>query len=189
MIAIMSEGFESQLGEIRGREMTFAPGQHLFHLSDQVKVIHLVLEGAIQLLRHQADGSLLVLQRAGPGAIVAEASLYSNSYHCDAIALVATRTIGFPKKAIRARLTTNPKFAEAWARHLAHEVQRARLQAEILSLKTVAARFDAWIAWNDDVEPHKGEWKVIADQIGVSPEALYRELAKRRLKALGRART
>jgi len=29
--------------------------------------------------------------------------------------------------------------------------------------------------------PAKGEWAVMAVQIGVSPEALYRELAKRRL--------
>jgi hypothetical protein len=28
--------------------------------------------------------------------------------------------------------------------------------------------------------PEKGDWKLVASQIGVSPEALYREIAKRR---------
>jgi hypothetical protein len=28
--------------------------------------------------------------------------------------------------------------------------------------------------------PPKGEWKSVAEQIGVSPEALYRELSRRR---------
>jgi hypothetical protein len=30
------------------------------------------------------------------------------------------------------------------------------------------------------VLPSKGEWKALAEDIGVSPEALYRELSKRR---------
>jgi hypothetical protein len=44
----------------------------------------------------------------------------------------------------------------------------------------VAARLDAWIASNDGNVLGKREWKIVASQIGVSPEALYRELAKRR---------
>jgi hypothetical protein len=44
----------------------------------------------------------------------------------------------------------------------------------------VAERLDAWIAWNDGNSPEKGEWKLVANQIGVSPEALYREIGKRR---------
>jgi CRP-like cAMP-binding protein len=70
--------------------------------------------------------------------------------------------------------------ARAWARHLAQEVQRARAQAEILSLKTVAERVDAWITLNDDALPPKGYWHQVASEIGITPEALYRELARRR---------
>ena len=77
------------------------------------------------------------------------------------------------------RLAESSAFAQAWVRHLAHEVQQARMHAEIVSLKTVAARLNAWIAWNGDL-PRKGEWAALAVQIGVSPEALYRELARRR---------
>jgi len=145
-----------------------------------VAIIHLIEEGVVQLIRHQTDGSALVLQRASAGSILAEASLYSQKYHCDEVAQTPTRLLALPKKEITAHLATSPAFSEAWARHLAHEVQKARLQAEILSLQTVAARLNAWFAWNDVSIPEKGEWKAIAGQIGVSPEALYRELAKRR---------
>ena len=48
-----------------------------------------------------------------------------------------------------------------------------------LSLRTVAERLDAWIAASGRY-PAKGEWKTVAAEIGNSPEALYRELAKRR---------
>jgi CRP/FNR family transcriptional regulator, dissimilatory nitrate respiration regulator len=143
-------------------------------------VVHFIEEGVVHLIRHQTDGSALVLQRAGAGSILAEASLYSQKYHCDAVAQTQARLLALPKKKITTHLATNTAFSEAWARHLAHEVQKARLQAEILSLHTVAARLSAWIAWNDGSIPEKGEWKAIGGQIGVSPEVLYRELAKRR---------
>jgi CRP-like cAMP-binding protein len=66
--------------------------------------------------------------------------------------------------------------------HLAHELQRARLHAEILSIRTVAKRLDAWLATRGGDAPHRGEWKTAANEIGVSPEALYREMARRRLR-------
>jgi len=76
-------------------------------------------------------------------------------------------------------LVDDRDFSHAWSAHLATEVQRARLHAEIVSLTTVAARLNAWLAWNGPL-PEKGEWSAVAEQIGVSPEALYRELARRR---------
>jgi hypothetical protein len=50
----------------------------------------------------------------------------------------------------------------------------------MLSLKTVAARVDAWTAFNDAQLPPKGQWRQVAAEIGVTPEALYREFARRR---------
>jgi hypothetical protein len=49
-----------------------------------------------------------------------------------------------------------------------------------VSLKTVAERLDAWLALHDDGLPPKGQRLRVASEIGVTPEALYRELARRR---------
>jgi hypothetical protein len=81
---------------------------------------------------------------------------------------------------LRAALKDDPGLASALTRHLAHEVHRARAQVEILSLKTVAERVDAWSAFNDCSLPPRGHWRHVASEIGVTAEALYRELAKRR---------
>ena len=113
---------------------------------------------------------------------MAEASLYSKRYHCDAVASGSAQLLTFAKTDVHQRLRSAPDFADAWARHLADELQRARLHAEILSLKTVAKRLDAWITWRGGDEPRSGGWKTVASEIGVSPEALYREMAKRRLQ-------
>jgi CRP-like cAMP-binding protein len=182
MIAIMFPAIESHLGDVRSQRTALRSGQYLFHLGDPVRAIHIVQAGWVHLIRHQNDGDVLILQKAGPGSIVAEAALYSQRYHCDAVASGSAQVLAFAKSDIRRHLHKEPDFADAWARHLAHELQKARLHAEILSMKTVAKRLDAWLAWRAGDAPGRGDWKIIAGEIGVSPEALYRELAKRRLQ-------
>lgn len=186
MIIIMLRSIERHLKGLRARQQHFENGRHLFHRGDPVTEMHFVTTGSIHLVRHQSDGSSLILQRASPGSILAEASLYSETYHCDAVASGAADTRAYAKASLKKLLAKSPEFSNAWANHLAHELQSARLRAEILSLKTVADRLDAWTAWNGAGPPEKGEWKLVANQIGVSPEALYREIAKRRVPRFAR---
>ena len=54
----------------------------------------------------------------------------------------------------------------------------ARLRAEILAFRTIAERLGAWIAAKGEFPP-KGTWKTVAQEIGTSPESLYREIARR----------
>ena len=185
MIAIMSPSIERYLKGLRARRQHFEAGESLFHRGDPVTDIHVVLSGAIHLVRYQGDGSVLILQRADPGSVLAEASLYSGTYHCDAVAFGAADTRVYAKASLKKLLANSPEFSNVWASHLARELQRARLRAEILSLRTVAERLDAWMAWNGGSAPRKGEWKLVANQIGISPEALYREIARRRVRREG----
>lgn len=77
-------------------------------------------------------------------------------------------------------LRSDPTLAEQWSAYLAVELQNMRHRCEILTRKTVAERLSGWLEWNETL-PVKGRWKDVAAEIGVSPEALYRELKKRRL--------
>ncbi len=178
MIAIMSPELTSRLGRLAGRDLEFAPGAAVFHRGDAVHFVHMVRAGVIHLVRHQANGAALTLQRAASGSILAEASVYSDSYHCDARAETPAATRAIARETFLHALAGDAALALEWTRHLANEVQRARLHAEILSLRTVAARLDAWLAWNRAL-PRKGLWANVAHEISVSPEALYREVARR----------
>jgi CRP/FNR family transcriptional regulator, dissimilatory nitrate respiration regulator len=180
MIAIMPAQIAAFLNQLRARRYRFDSGRFVFHRGDAVKEMHLVLAGSVHLVRHQSQGAALILQRAEPGSMLAEASLYSETYHCDAVAFGATETRAFAKAGVRKLLGTNPDLGVLWANYLAEELQRARLRSEMLCLRTVADRLEAWIAWHGGALPAKGEWKLIAGEIGVSPEALYREIARRR---------
>ena len=180
MIMIMFSDTLCHLRNLPATNLVFGPGQYLFHIGDPVRVMHVVQAGVVHLIRTQSDGSVLVLQQARAGAILAEASFCTERYHCDAVAAGEAHCLAYPIAEFRAYLRSTPEFAEAWASHLAHELQTARLHTEILSLKTVANRLDAWLAWRGGTLSRKGEWRTIASEIGVSPEALYREIAKRR---------
>jgi CRP/FNR family transcriptional regulator, dissimilatory nitrate respiration regulator len=179
MIAIMCDDIARYLRGVRRREFAFRPGEAVFHIGDPVRLVHFVSTGSIHLIRHQKDGAALVLQRAGPGSILAEASIHSDRYHCDARAVVAASTWAVPRITLMRLLAEDTEFAQAWVRRLGQEIQHARMQAEIVSVKTVSARLDAWLAWRGMLPP-KGEWVRLAAEISVSPEALYREMARRR---------
>ncbi len=179
MIAIMCANILSLFGTYGGPVSRLTAGAYLFHQKMQVESLFLVTSGEVQLVRHQAEGAALVLQRAHSGDILAEASVFATSYHCDAIARTDSTVKGIGKNQLLALYRDNPSLAEAWSARLAREIQSMRLRNEILSLRTVAERLDAWLAWHGEMAP-RGEWNQIARQIAVSPEALYREVAKRR---------
>lgn len=157
----------------------FRKGQYLFHQGDVVASMFLIESGEARLLRRRPNGGAVVLQRALSGSCLAEASLFAKTYHCDAIATARVCCRIVSRREMRQLFENDQAFAAAWASHLADEVRKARLRAEILSLQTISERLDAWAAANGSI-PQKGNWKNLAQEIGTSPEALYRELSRRR---------
>lgn len=159
---------------------TYEQESYLFHQADPVSSIFIVEEGLVELTRFQSDGQPIVLHRLAGRAVLAEASVYSQNYHCDAIIRSKTRIYELPIEKFKKFLRMKDIHADMWAEYLALQVQSTRQIAEIMSRKTVAHRLDGWLAWQGISLPPKGHWKNIARQIGVSPEALYRELSKRK---------
>jgi CRP-like cAMP-binding protein len=175
----MLDAYLRQLVAQEACRLEVGEGEFLFHRGDRVKAVFFVAEGQIDLCRHKRDGSTVVLQSSQAQSILAEASIYAEKYHCDALASVSSVVFQMPQATFHSQLRDNNDFAVAWAAHLAHEVQLARSRIEVLSHNTVAKRLDCWLASPENKLPRKGDWKELASQIGVSPEALYRELKKR----------
>ncbi len=151
----------------------------LFRSEAPVSEIFLVTSGQIHLRRHTVHGAEMVLQRAMAGMVVAEASAYSDSYHCDAIAAVDSIVRGLPKSAFLSALASDPGLAATWAATLARGVQAARFRSEIRSIPKVADRLEGWLGEGNSL-PRKGHWQDVANELGITREALYRELARRR---------
>jgi len=179
MITIMMDAIYHLFDTPSRQTRRLGPGEYLFRRDQKVAALFMVVEGEVQLVRHQKGGGAIILQRTGPSEIAAEASVFSSRYHCDGVARTGAEIRSVAMREFLARFRKDPKFAEAWASHLAREVQNTRLRSEVLSLKTVSERLDAWLEWHGDMPP-RGEWVHLAFQIGVSPEALYREMTRRR---------
>jgi CRP-like cAMP-binding protein len=177
MIAIMRPAL-SRLFEL-GRSLVLCEGAILFRAGESVRWVHFVASGEVLLVRHTKAGQRLILQRARAGSIIAEASVYAAAYHCDGVCPAHAELKRVPKRAFLSSLVLDPALAEVWAATLARATQAARIRAEIRSLPRLSDRLDAWLEEGGSL-PAKGHMQDVAAEIGVTREALYRELAKRR---------
>ena len=174
MIAIMSDAFHNAFAAAPERRLS--SGAVLFHRGDPVRHVFHVREGRVALRRMLADGGALTLHRAGPGETVALASLWAEATHCDAVCETDTRTAVLPAAALRDWIGTSPAAA-AFAQ-TAHAVQALRARVEVLRLRRLSDRLDAYLDLHGP--PETGGWVGVADWIGVTPPALYREMSRRR---------
>lgn len=176
MILIMSYSLETLFQN--GVPLSLKAGEYLFHSGDPVQSIFFICDGSISLERPLPNGGTISQQTAQQGDVLAEASAYSDTYHCDARCTTSAVVKCLPKKDFLNRLSSDPKLSNMWPKYLARAVQSARLIGEIRSLKTVSERLDAWLLENGTL-PQKGHWQTVANELAVSREALYRELKKR----------
>ena len=184
MIRIMVEEVLGRLAGLRSEVRTYEPSALVFRRDSPVEWLHLIEQGSVNLLRYKADGSVVVLQRADEGYFLAEASLFSSVYHCDAVAMAASRVRRFPKaqviEALRIRIT---EFRVGVG-----GISVARSAAGTGAGRdpvAAAARRPARSVAGDarrGTSP-RGSWAGLARDLGVSPEALYRHLAQRKARS------
>ena len=180
MIAIMSADLIDCLSALPHRRRQAETATVVFHRDAPVRHLYIVETGQVELVRYAANGAALVLQRATDRAVLAEASIYSERYHCDAVVTDTARLLEISKRKLLDALASDRSLMHLWGSYLAATIQNARHRAELLARRSVADRLDGWLAMHGEQMPAKGHWKSIATEIGVSPEALYREIAKRR---------
>lgn len=179
MIAIMSDWIEA-LGAMLGSDRPVEANKVLFRQGDEVRFMYVVRSGCVHLVRWGENGSSAVMQRAEAPAALAESSIFSPAYHCDAVCVSDSVVARADVAGVRKALDEEPDLLRKLTRHLAREVQRTRSRLELLTRRTVAERLDGWLALNDGDLPGRGQWRRVAEDIGVSPEAFYRELQRRR---------
>src|SRR6516225_9958501 len=102
-------------------ERKLEAGKALFHSGSKTVGLYEVLNGTVCLVRTDRSGREAILQKASAGDILAEASLFSSTYHCDAVAKTAATVRLYPKAALLAELQRDPKI-EAFAAMLARQV-------------------------------------------------------------------
>ena len=157
-------------------ERRLRAGVTLFARDEPVHSAFLVRTGEIALERVLENGTGLTLHVAGAGECVAQASLFTERYHCDSVCRSDATLAVLPLAVVLERLKRDGALAALASS--AREVQGLRARIEVLRLRRIADRLDAYTALHGSPEP--GGWVRVADWIGVTPPALYRELGRRR---------
>src|SRR5690348_16386784 len=93
---INDPGLPSAL-EAEGALRTLAAGEVLFRQGAPPSAIYRVESGRLRLERRTLDGQLVILHAAERGEFFAEAALFADAYHCDAVAAVPSRVLIYPK--------------------------------------------------------------------------------------------
>jgi CRP-like cAMP-binding protein len=124
-------------------------------------------------------GETVILQRSR-GGFIAEASLDTRTYHCDAITAEPSTLLLFPATAFRNALESEPAFRRGWQSLLAKEVRKLRAQCERLSLNSAVDRISHYIEseGSNGVVNLTQTKKAWAAELGLTHEALYRALRR-----------
>ena len=153
----------------------------LFRQGERPRSLYFVARGEVVLQRDGSQGDSLVLQRVRQG-FVAEASLRSAAYHCDAVVTAPAELFGIAIAQLKLALRDDPAFAGRWIVMLSQELIRLRAQCERLSLKGVRPRLLHLLettssASSDGRLALDAGLKSVASELGVTHEALYRCVA------------
>jgi CRP-like cAMP-binding protein len=155
------------------------PGDRAFREGAAATAIFAALDVPVTLHRTTAQGDRVVIHRARPGETFAEASLFADVYHCDAVAEGRGTVLRLDRRAVLERFS-DPGFARAVARLMARQVQRYRMQVQIMTIRSAEERVFAAMA----LGLLEGSVVDFAASIGLTHEATYRAL--KRLVAVGR---
>jgi CRP-like cAMP-binding protein len=156
-------------------------GEVLFRLGDKTIGLCEVIAGRVRLARVDRSGHDVVLHVAGAGETLAEASLFSPQYHCDAIASTKATVRVYPKREVLAAFERNPKAARAFSAGLAHQVMDLRARIEQRNIRSARERVRHFLILNAKANGRvfevRGTLKDLAAELDLTHEALYRTLA------------
>jgi CRP-like cAMP-binding protein len=174
MISIMKLPFPfDTLPASARRRVDLDRSETLFHQGAATRGMFYLVSGAMILRRHTKSGHPIVIHTAHSGSTFAEASLFSETYHCDAVATAPASLLCFDRAAVRGIMESDAGFALALSLRFAQDLQAARRRYEVLSIKGAQERvFAALLAFGQE-----GTATAFADRIGLSPEATYRALS------------
>jgi CRP-like cAMP-binding protein len=156
-------------------------GAAVFRQGDPADAVFLVETGRVRLVRVLADGTPLVLFVAEVGESFAEASLSAAHYHCDAVAETDAVVLALPKTDLLSALAADPAECLALTLALAGQVRDLRARLELRNVRSATERVLAWLrlhaSGNPPHVPMRRSWTQVADEVGLTREAVYRSLA------------
>jgi CRP-like cAMP-binding protein len=162
-------------------EMKTVPaGGMVFRQGDRSRGIFLLLSGSVRLQRTTPDGTAVTLHQVRSGETFAEASLFGDRYHCDAVAETECRVGRYPKAGLATALRGDPESMWRFAAELARSLQHLRSRYELRQIRSAPERVVQFLRLQCDADggyAPPGTLRDLAGELGMTQEAMYRALA------------
>jgi CRP-like cAMP-binding protein len=155
------------------RPFSGAVGDIVFHQGGPTHGLYVVQAGRVHLERVGPDGERFIIHRAQAGTSFAEASVFSDVYHCDAVFVEAGALVRIDKAAVLAAFA-DPEFARTYGRQAAQQIQAQRHMLEIVGIRRAEDRVMAGLV----AGLLEGSVVEFAARLQLSHEATYRGLRK-----------
>ena len=153
----------------------------LFRQGNNVSAIYFVEAGRLRLERRTFDGRLLVLGTTPAEQFFVEAALFSDIYHCDAVATEPSRLRIYPKAALLTALSADPTSALSFLKLMAHQIFDLRQRLEVMKVRSAADRLMLYLDLHAGPDGRtvnlRSQLQDIASELGLTREAFYRTLA------------
>lgn len=154
---------------------------YVFRRGQRAESVYQLQTGQVLLRRDETHGESLTLQTAGPGDFVAEASLFSARYHCDAFCGKASELLVLPARTLLACLQKDPSFAVDWLRLLSQQLMCSRAREQRLTLRSPRDRVLHCLRLERNAQGRftpPGTLMQWAGALGIAHETLYRTLTQ-----------
>jgi CRP-like cAMP-binding protein len=163
-------------------ERALCAGESLFRRGSRTAGLHEIVSGNVRLVRVDAAGREVILYVARAGDLIAEASLFSPTYQCDAIATTNVVVRLYPKAVIVREFERDPKAARSFMAMLGRHIMDLRTRLEFRNIRSARDRIRHYLAVNAGADGRtvtlRQTLKDVAAEIGLTHEALYRTLAE-----------
>jgi CRP/FNR family transcriptional regulator, dissimilatory nitrate respiration regulator len=160
---------------------SLARNEHLFRQGDKVTAIYFIETGCLRLERRTFDGRTLILGTTPANEFFVEAALFSDVFHCDAVATEPSRVRVYPKADVLNVLRKDPASSMAFLALVARQVIALRQQIELIKIRSAKERVMLYLDFNVGPDGRTvnlpGQLQDIASELGLTREALYRTLA------------
>ena len=152
-------------------KITAPKGMVLLREGDPTKGLFLSLTAMIRMERIGPDGEPVTIHTVQKSQSFAEASVFADRYHCDAVVDAGGEVVRIPKSVVLAGFA-DPEFSAAYNRIMSRQVQAYRQIVEIMSIRSAVERvYAAVVAGLLDTSVMN-----FSQRIALTHEATYRAL-------------
>ena len=161
------------------KPLLFDKSDRVFDQGAQVLRMHLIVVGRVKLIRHLADGDDVILHVATAGEMIAEASFFSETYHCNAVADKPSEILHIDRSLALKMILSDSQTSFNVMRLFAQQIRDLRGLHELRNIRSASSRVLAYLVTQAGPT---GQIRLdmslrdMAYKLGLAHETLYRAL-------------